>query len=158
MQFQSRSIRKDVLLTQVWGYESNATENNVEAYVGFLRKKLKSIGSEFEDRVHPVVGVSSGGDGDMIKRLRIKFVCINMTIVTIMLCVIFGLVLHFTSVSMEKESIEMMQSVALDPLQLGIPGKGASGVRLPYFALQLGPGGELLASGGGYYDLTDGPC
>ena len=91
----------------------------------------------------------------MIKRLRIKFVCINMTIVTIMLCVIFGLVLHFTSVSMEKESIEMMQSVALDPLQLGIPGKGASGVRLPYFALQLGPGGELLASGGGYYDLTD---
>ena len=91
----------------------------------------------------------------MIKRLRIKFVCINMTIVTIMLCVIFGLVLHFTSVSMEKERIEMMQSVALDPLQLGIPGKGASGVRLPYFALQLGPGGELLASGGGYYDLTD---
>jgi signal transduction histidine kinase len=91
----------------------------------------------------------------MIKRLRIKFVCINMTIETIMLCVIFGLVLHFTSVSMEKESIEMMQSVALDPLQLGIPGKGASGVRLPYFALQLGPGGELLASGGGYYDLTD---
>ena len=40
MQFQGRSIRKDVLLTQVWGFESNATENNVEAYVGFLRKKL----------------------------------------------------------------------------------------------------------------------
>ena len=45
MQFQGRSIRKDVLLTQVWGFESNATENNVEVYVGFLRKKLKSIGS-----------------------------------------------------------------------------------------------------------------
>lgn len=45
MQFQGRSIRKDVLLTQVWGFDSNATENNVEAYVGFLRKKLKSIGS-----------------------------------------------------------------------------------------------------------------
>ena len=45
MQFQGRSIRKDILLTQVWGFESNATENNVEAYVGFLRKKLKSIGS-----------------------------------------------------------------------------------------------------------------
>ena len=48
MQFQSRSIRKDVLLTQAWGYESNATENNVEAYVGFLRKKLKSIGSNLK--------------------------------------------------------------------------------------------------------------
>lgn len=48
MQFQGRSIRKDVLLTQVWGFDSNATENNVEAYVGFLRKKLKSIGSDLK--------------------------------------------------------------------------------------------------------------
>lgn len=52
MQFQGRSIRKDVLLTQVWGYESNATENNVEAYVGFLRKKLKSIGSNL--KIEPI--------------------------------------------------------------------------------------------------------
>lgn len=48
MQFQGRSVRKDVLLTQVWGYESNATENNVEAYIGFLRKKLKAIGSNLK--------------------------------------------------------------------------------------------------------------
>lgn len=48
MQFQGRSIRKDILLTQVWGFESNATENNVEAYIGFLRKKLKSIGSDLK--------------------------------------------------------------------------------------------------------------
>lgn len=48
MQFQGRSIRKDILLTQVWGYESNATENNVEAYVGFLRKKLKHIESNLK--------------------------------------------------------------------------------------------------------------
>ena len=48
MQLQGRSIRKDVLLTQVWGFDSNATENNVEAYVGFLRKKLKSIGSDLK--------------------------------------------------------------------------------------------------------------
>ena len=48
MQFQGRSVRKDILLIQVWGFESNATENNVEAYVGFLRKKLKSIGSDLK--------------------------------------------------------------------------------------------------------------
>ncbi len=48
MMFQGRSVRKDVLLTQVWGFESNATENNVEAYVGFLRKKLASIGSNLK--------------------------------------------------------------------------------------------------------------
>lgn len=91
----------------------------------------------------------------MIKRLRIKFVCINMTIVTIMLCVIFGMVLQFTKMNLEKESLSMMQSVALDPFQLGAPAEGGSGVWLPYFTLQLGPGGELQASGGSYYDLTD---
>ena len=29
----------------MWGYESNAVENHVEVYVGFLRKKLAGIGS-----------------------------------------------------------------------------------------------------------------
>ncbi len=33
------------MLTKVWGYDSNAVENHVEVYVGFLRKKLASIGS-----------------------------------------------------------------------------------------------------------------
>lgn len=46
MQFQGRSIRKDILLTQVWGYDSNATENNLEVYIGFLRKKLRAIDSD----------------------------------------------------------------------------------------------------------------
>ena len=27
------------------GFDSDAVENNVEVYIGFLRKKLKSIGS-----------------------------------------------------------------------------------------------------------------
>ena len=48
MQFQGRSLRKDLLLTRVWGYDSDACENNVEAYVGFLRKKLKSIDSNLK--------------------------------------------------------------------------------------------------------------
>ena len=34
-----------MILARVWGYDSNAVENHVEVYVGFLRKKLKSIGS-----------------------------------------------------------------------------------------------------------------
>jgi DNA-binding response OmpR family regulator len=29
----------------VWGYETNAVENHVEVYMAFLRKKLRSIGS-----------------------------------------------------------------------------------------------------------------
>ncbi len=39
-------MSKETLLTKVWGYDSNAVENHVEVYVGFLRKKLMSIGSD----------------------------------------------------------------------------------------------------------------
>ncbi len=45
MQSAGRNLPKETLLARVWGYDSNATENHVEVYVGFLRKKLKSIGS-----------------------------------------------------------------------------------------------------------------
>ena len=38
-------LSKEVILARVWGYDSNAVENHVEVYVGFLRKKLRSIGS-----------------------------------------------------------------------------------------------------------------
>ena len=45
MQSGTRILSKEVILARVWGYESNAVENHVEVYVGFLRKKLRSIGS-----------------------------------------------------------------------------------------------------------------
>ena len=38
-------IPKETLLARVWGYESSAAENHVEVYMAFLRKKLRSIGS-----------------------------------------------------------------------------------------------------------------
>ncbi len=41
----SANLSKESILARVWGYDSNATENHVEVYVGFLRKKLSSIGS-----------------------------------------------------------------------------------------------------------------
>jgi len=41
----NRNISKEVLLARVWGYDSNAVENHVEVYVGFLRKKLRRIGA-----------------------------------------------------------------------------------------------------------------
>lgn len=42
----TNNISKETLLTKVWGYDSEAVENHVEAYVSFLRKKLVSIGSD----------------------------------------------------------------------------------------------------------------
>lgn len=91
----------------------------------------------------------------MIRKLRLKFILINMSIVTIMLCVIFGLVMHFTRASLEQESINMMKKLVTRPFQLGMPNEPGESVRLPYFVIQLGHHGELVATGGGYYDLTD---
>ena len=45
LQSRDRVLSKEQILTKVWGYDSNAVENHVEVYVGFLRKKLASIGS-----------------------------------------------------------------------------------------------------------------
>ena len=45
MQAGERNLPKETILSRVWGYDSNAVENHVEVYVGFLRKKLLSIGS-----------------------------------------------------------------------------------------------------------------
>ena len=46
LQSGERILSKEIILARVWGYESNAVENHVEVYVGFLRKKLRSIGSD----------------------------------------------------------------------------------------------------------------
>ena len=46
MRSGERNLSKETILTRVWGYESDAVENHVEVYVGFLRKKLRSIGSD----------------------------------------------------------------------------------------------------------------
>ena len=45
LQAGNRNLSKEVLLAKVWGYDSEAVENHVEVYVGFLRKKLRSIDS-----------------------------------------------------------------------------------------------------------------
>lgn len=91
----------------------------------------------------------------MLKRLRIKFAAVIMIIVTAMLCLIFGLVYFFTKSNMETESINMMRSAAARPFQPDRPDGPPGEVRLPYFVLQIGRGGELIASGSGYYDLSD---
>lgn len=91
----------------------------------------------------------------MLKKLRIKFICINMTIVTIMLCVIFSLVFYFTKSNLENESIHMMQSIATNPTYMGAPYDFSPEVRLPYFVVQLDPQGKLLTTGGGFFDLSD---
>lgn len=48
MQNTSIVTTKDDLIVKVWGYDSNAVDNNVEVYISFLRKKLDFIGADVE--------------------------------------------------------------------------------------------------------------
>nr|WP_297274566.1 response regulator transcription factor [uncultured Agathobaculum sp.] len=45
LQAGERNLSKEVILARVWGFDSDAVENHVEVYIGFLRKKLAGIGS-----------------------------------------------------------------------------------------------------------------
>lgn len=45
LQSRENNLSKEAILVRVWGFDSSATENHVEVYIGFLRKKLHSIGS-----------------------------------------------------------------------------------------------------------------
>lgn len=42
---QDVAIKKDDIIVKVWGYDSDATDNNVEAYISFIRKKLSFLKS-----------------------------------------------------------------------------------------------------------------
>jgi two-component system response regulator ArlR len=49
-------LPKETLLLKVWGYDSEAEDNNVEAYISFLRKKLALIKSHVNIAVVRRVG------------------------------------------------------------------------------------------------------
>ena len=46
LQAGGRNLSKEMILNRAWGYDSEAVANHVEVYIGFLRKKLASIGSD----------------------------------------------------------------------------------------------------------------
>ena len=48
MSNRNQIVSKDTLIAKVWGIESSAVDNNVEAYVSFIRKKLKHLVSSVQ--------------------------------------------------------------------------------------------------------------
>lgn len=92
----------------------------------------------------------------MIKRLRLKFICINMAIVTAMLLVIFGMVLHFTADSLRQQSLDMLQQVSDNPRHNWLaPREAPVDAQLPYFSVSVDLWGQLIASTDSNYALPD---
>ena len=91
----------------------------------------------------------------MIKKLRVKFILVIMSVVMVLLGCILGMVIRFTARRMEMESVSMMRAIAASPFQQGNLGKPADQVRLPFFTVQISSRGDLITASGGYFDLSD---
>ena len=50
------TVTTDSLIVNVWGIESEATDNNVEVYISFIRKKLKYLKSNVSIKKIPRIG------------------------------------------------------------------------------------------------------
>ncbi|MCI2059087.1 MAG: response regulator transcription factor [Oscillibacter sp.] len=53
---QKLVITKENLLVKIWGYESEAEDNNVEVYISFLRRKLEYLHSGVKIKTIRMVG------------------------------------------------------------------------------------------------------
>ena len=94
----------------------------------------------------------------MVRRLKIKFILVIMSIVTILFAAIFGTVMHLTRDNIEQESIRMMEAMAFRPPGSAPPMKPErkpDNIRLPFFTVTLSTTGEIKETDGSFFDLTD---
>lgn len=91
----------------------------------------------------------------MIKRLRVKFVCINMAIVTAMLYAIFALIISFMGAGMEIQSRNMMQSIMNSTSRPSWRLEDRKEMWRPHFVVHIGSRGEILAIDSGYFDQME---
>ena len=87
----------------------------------------------------------------MIRRLKIKFVCINMLIVTVMLTIIFSMVFNTMVHNIEEQGNRMLQSIHEDPLHRG---PALRDRRVPYFMVTVSPQGTMSIASHGFFDRT----
>ena len=53
-------MSKDDIISKVWGFESDATDSNLEAYMSFIRRKLKFINADLKIISYKKVGYKLG--------------------------------------------------------------------------------------------------
>ena len=91
----------------------------------------------------------------MLKKLRIKFICIFMVTVTVMLGIILGTVITLTHKNIEQQSISAMRDIAMSPKPHNKPEKEFEHIPKPHFSLLITPDGEFIAEDNGMFDLSD---
>lgn len=94
----------------------------------------------------------------MIRKLRIKFICVIMAMVMVLMGIVLGVVIYFTAQSLEIQSVSMMRAVASIPFEKGKPGPHPVHEDPPLaFVVQIGEGGEIVVvENGGSFVPSDG--
>ena len=87
----------------------------------------------------------------MIRKLQIKFICMTMALVTVLLVVMMTMQYRATAGSMEKDSLETLRKAAASPIEISRPGETAQ----LCFALIMTDRGQLLVSENPFFDLSD---
>ena len=91
----------------------------------------------------------------MIDKLKLKFVIINMLIISIILFISMGILYYSTSDDLKQRSINMMDNINKNPYKLKIIEEHSDEISLPYFAVLLDSNGDIENVIGGYYDLSN---
>jgi len=91
----------------------------------------------------------------LLKKLRLKFVLITMTIVVAMLMTIFITVYHFTKSDLNRQSSTMLRELTQSVQKAGGMTRPNREVSLPYFIINIHLNGDVHFVGYTSYDLND---
>lgn len=91
----------------------------------------------------------------MIRRLRRKFVLINMSIVTVILTVVFVVLLSMTKAGALSDSMLVLRRAASNDNAINALSENASQMQIPFFAVDVDRSGHIAILNGSYYDMAD---
>lgn len=91
----------------------------------------------------------------MIKKLKLKFLSLNMIIVTVMLIVIFGLIIFFTASASEKENLQQLRAALSMPPHSDHAEDAPPSLPYQIFVIRQTPRGQLAVSGNGDYKIAE---
>ncbi len=91
----------------------------------------------------------------MIRNLRIKFICITMGIVALMLISIMGLIILFTYKQQEAESLNMLKTIAANPVINKGPNVPPPAYRHPHLVVHYKNSQSLIQVSGNLIDYSD---
>ena len=92
----------------------------------------------------------------MIKKLRVRFICVTMLIVTVVIVLALGILTEYMQKSLVRDQYAMLHRIAEDPGMEVRPSITTSkNFHLPCFILEYTTDGRLDARGDSSFDLTN---